>query len=237
MKNNEIAKQAVKHIKSEKKQLIEKFASLEEYPPSDNPEAIFMAGSPGVGKTEYAKGLKKTLEEKNPDKHIVHIDADEIKKEIPGYDGSNSEDYQGASSLGVQKILDKVLHRKQDFILDGRFSNLKLAQENIKRALKHGFKIVIFYIYQDPLIAWDFTKRRKDLYKRYVPKDVFVNGLFDSMTCTDKIKEEFGKNIELDIVIQNISNTEEKKSHFNAQKVANHVKINYNSISLLKELK
>jgi len=236
MVNKITSEKAVKYVKSNKKKIIEKYASLNDYPSSDNPEAIFMAGCPGVGKTEYAESFKKLLESRHSNKHIIRIDADEIKEDIPGYNGSNSEDYHGASSLGVQKILDKVFHRKQDFILDGRFSEEKYTYQNIERAIRHGFQVAIFYIYQDPMIAWKFTKKREVLFGRVVPKSIFVDGLFDSIKCTDMVKEKFGDKVELHIVIKDIKNTGVKKSYFNKDKVANHIKLTYNRNTLFKEL-
>ena len=44
-------------IKKNKKLLFEKFACDKIYKPRENPILLFMAGSPGAGKTEYSKAL------------------------------------------------------------------------------------------------------------------------------------------------------------------------------------
>lgn len=49
--STQIAAKAKDYIKSNKAKLCQKFASLEDYPPVENPSAYFMAGSPGAGKT------------------------------------------------------------------------------------------------------------------------------------------------------------------------------------------
>ncbi len=55
MINTKEAEEAKKFIKKNKKLLIEKFANLDLYKPVVSPVTIFMAGSPGAGKTEFSK--------------------------------------------------------------------------------------------------------------------------------------------------------------------------------------
>lgn len=99
-------------IKEHKRFIIDKFASLEKYPPREHPFSMFMAGSPGAGKTEFSKALFESsdfLESTEFPIYAVRIDADEIKDIIPQYNGGNSDVVQGASSLGVEKLYDSVL--------------------------------------------------------------------------------------------------------------------------------
>lgn len=44
-----------------------------------------MAGAPGSGKTEWAKGLAEVLEG-----NILHIDGDQFRSILPEYTGNNS---------------------------------------------------------------------------------------------------------------------------------------------------
>ena len=39
---------------------------------------------------------------------------------------------------------------------------------------KH-FRVTIFYVYQDPKIAWKFTQEREIAEGRHVPKKAFIN--------------------------------------------------------------
>ena len=99
---SDIAEQAKIFVKEHQKIFIEKFASLEKFPPSKSlPVTYFMAGSPGAGKTEFSIQILGLL----PEDHIVRIDADEIKTYIPQYTKKNSDIIQGAASLGVEKTL------------------------------------------------------------------------------------------------------------------------------------
>ena len=54
--------------------------------------AIFMAGSPGAGKSEVAQALGEIYD------NLVIIDADEFRKQFPDYNGKNSSKFQKASS-------------------------------------------------------------------------------------------------------------------------------------------
>jgi chromosomal replication initiation ATPase DnaA len=58
------------------------------YPPdhNENPVSVFMAGSAGAGKTESAKALVAEFEAASPGSRLLRIDADEFRKEFPGYD-------------------------------------------------------------------------------------------------------------------------------------------------------
>lgn len=49
--------------------------------------AIFMAGSPGAGKTEFATGIALL------DKNLCIIDADIFRSQFPSYNGANSSDF------------------------------------------------------------------------------------------------------------------------------------------------
>ena len=59
LKDSEDAKEFIKKNKS---LLFEKFASDKIYKPNDKPISLFMAGSPGAGKTEYSKRFIKKFD-------------------------------------------------------------------------------------------------------------------------------------------------------------------------------
>ncbi|TSA58004.1 Zeta toxin, partial [bacterium] len=126
-----LAQQAINYIKVNKKKLVEEFTSLSTFLADEVPVSVFMAGSPGAGKTEFSKSLIQKFENEDK-KRVVRIDADEIRERLPGYTGENSYIFQGACSLFVNKLHDSVLHNKQNFILDGTFSNYDISCRNIK---------------------------------------------------------------------------------------------------------
>lgn len=222
---------AKKFIKDNKKLLIEKFAKLESIPPKDSPFSIFMAGSPGAGKTEFSKAFIKS----NSSISAARIDTDEIKEIIPQYNGHNSDVVQGASALGVEKIYDFVLKNNQNVIVDGTFANYEISYSNIKRSIKRNRIVAIFYIYQDPLIAWDFTKKREKLEGRYVPKEIFIKSFFTAKENVKRIKLDFKDKVKVFLIKKNYSNGIEK-TWFNIKDVDNHLKIEYTIKSLRLKL-
>ncbi len=117
-------------------------------------DAVFMAGSPGAGKSEVAIGLAE-----NYDNHVI-IDADYFRTQFPDYNGKNSSLFQKASSWLVEQAFRYVLDHGYSFILDATFAILS-AEKNISRALKKHFRVTIFYVYQDPKIAWNLHKNVK----------------------------------------------------------------------------
>ena len=232
--NPDKAKEAIKFIKENKQKLCEYFASTEKYFPVENPSAYFMAGSPGAGKTEYSKAFIQELQQRSPKRKIVRIDADDIRDYIPFYDRTNAEIVQGAAALGVEKLFDHVLKNKQDFLLDATFADFNKSHQNIARCLHNKRKIGITYIYQDPLIAWEFTKKREKVEGRYVPKAMFIQAFFSAIDNVDKIKKEYNDKVELELIVKDIDQNIQK-SYFNIDYVENYLKIEYNP-QMLEEL-
>ena len=83
------------------------------FPGEKTPVSLFMAGSPGAGKTEAARALAVELGD------FLIIDPDDLRQHIPGYNGSNSWLVQEAVSRIVERILDKAFQQNQSFLLDG----------------------------------------------------------------------------------------------------------------------
>lgn len=228
---SDIDQKAQDYVKSHRKQLCEQFANISIYPRTDAPSSYFMAGSPGAGKTEFSKGFIKQLQEKEPARKIVRIDADEIRDVLPGYDHTNAWELQPAASRGVEKILDYVFDHDQDFLLDGTFSNYAVAKKNIERCVSHTRKIGLLYLYQDPVVAWKFTKIRELGEGRNIPKEAFIREFFSSKECVNRIKEEFGANIELWLITKNFNQGVEN-TEFNIDNIDSYLKTAYTKESL-----
>jgi len=229
---------AIVYIKTHKNELIEKFASKTTYPSVENPEAFFMAGSPGAGKTEYSKAFIEELENKDSKRKIVRIDADEIRDSIPLYNHKNSDEVQGASVIGVEKILDHALKNNQEFLLDATFALYDKSYTNIDRCLRDNRKVNIYYIYLDPLIAWDITQKREVLEGRRVPKGIFIKAFFNAKDNVNRVKKELGKKVQLTLIIKNFKDGKlgVEKIHLNIDNIDNYLKIEYNPTSLEEKL-
>ena len=178
--------------------------------PTEEPDAVFMAGSPGAGKTEVALGLSE-----NYDNHIL-IDADAFRIQFPGYDGSNSSQFQKASAWLVDQSFKFVVDKGYSFILDATFAVLS-AEKNIIRTLKNGYRVTLFYVYQEPLVAWNFTKERELVEGRVVPKDTFINAFFQARKNIEKVKERHPE-VTLHIIIKDYQNNI-SEVHFDAENI------------------
>lgn len=234
--SSQIASKARNYIKANKSKLCQRFANLSAYPSVENPSAYFMAGSPGAGKTEFSKSFIKELIEKEPTRRIVRIDADEVRDFIPFYDKTNAHKIQGAAALGVEKLLDYVLKNNQDFVLDATFADYEKSRTNILRAIHKNRKVGIIYLYQDPIIAWEFTQKREALEGRNIPLEMFITAFFAAKENVNKIKAEFGDKVELWLIIKNLEQGIEK-THFNIDNVDSYLKIDYTKQSLKEKLK
>lgn len=204
------SERARKFIKDNEELLISNFCNKKYYPSDNNPVSIFMAGAPGAGKTEFSKNLIDAFEKMFSPAKIVRIDPDEIRRLFAECKGDNSHLFQGACSLGVEKIHDFVLSNNQNFTLDGTLVNYNKAISNIKRSIEKGREVSIFFVYQDPLIAWEFTKKREEIEHRNIPKDSFIKAFIDSRKNVNEIKKYFKDKIHLNLIIKNYKNNTEQ---------------------------
>lgn len=190
---------ALAFAKENRKRIAKTRTDVNKYRPDDLPVSVFMAGSPGAGKTEFSKNVIALLE-KDREHQVIRIDGDDVRGELPGYMGSNSYLFQGAISLIVEKIHDFVLSQKQSFVLDGTFSKYEKAVDNILRSLDKGRKVFIFYVYQHPATAWKFTEKREEAEGRNIPKESFVEQFFGARETVGRIRKEFGDEVTIFLV-------------------------------------
>lgn len=185
---------AIVFAKKNKKLIAHGHTDLSVYPPDIVPVSIFMAGSPGAGKTEFSKNLIQGIEKDNQRK-IIRIDADDLRSFVPGYTGDNSHLYQGAVSILVDKIHDRALAQRQSFVFDSTLSHYDKACENIRRSLAKKRPVYIFYLYQEPRVAWSFTEAREQEEGRHISKDAFIERFLGSMKTIGQLRIEFGDTV------------------------------------------
>jgi len=217
-------------IKKNKRLLFEKFASGKIYQPNENPISLFMAGSPGARKTEYSKRFIEKF-----DSNIVRIDADEIREIIPQYNGANSDVVQGAASIAVDILYNYSLKNKYNLLLDGTFAKFNIAYRNIERSINKNREVAIHYVYQDPLVAWEFTKKREKLEGRMVPRKIFIESFFNAKNNVVKIKDIFKDKIKVYLIIKDYSNNI-KESYLDVH-IDSYLKIKYSETRLNNLLK
>lgn len=204
--------------------------------------SVFMAGAPGAGKTEFSRclirdrfGLDTSL--------IVRIDPDEIRMQIPTYIQGKAELFNRATIKGVELLVDHCFDRKLDksFLLDGTLSNIEIARKNINRALDRGRKVLIYFVYKDPVVAWHFTQVREKDEGRNIPKESFINQYFGSIETINLLKSEYGKQIQIDLVQLATPNSDaphitDYKFEFNISSVDGYIKTRYSKNQLMELL-
>jgi len=205
IRDEEIQSAAIEFARSNKKEVAHKLTDKSVYPADNAPVSVFMAGSPGAGKTEFSVRVLELLEKEG--KSVVRIDPDELRSEFVQYSGDNSDLFQAAVSILVDRIHDEAIKNSQNFILDGTLSDLERAKKNVNRSINKDRKVEVFYIYQRPEIAWDFTKKREEQEGRAMPIDAFVTHFVSSRETANALKSEFGSDVTLNLVIKDIDNS------------------------------
>jgi adenylylsulfate kinase-like enzyme len=88
----ELEAAALAFAKIHKKPIARRFTDKTVYPSEPEPVSVFMAGSPGAGKTEVSLELLEDLAQ--GESQIIRIDPDELRREFEQYDGNNSYLFQ-----------------------------------------------------------------------------------------------------------------------------------------------
>lgn len=189
---------AVKWAKANRTAIANEITRLDVSPGELNPVSVFMAGSPGAGKTEASKALAKDFP------GFLRIDPDDLRERIPNYNGANSWLIQGAISRIVDCILDKAFKQNQSFLLDGTLSSYPVAEKNIQRCIDKGRDVTIIYVYQDPTLAWNFVQARELQEGRRIPPERFVDQFFRSHEVVNALKVKFAQAIKIDVLLRNI---------------------------------
>ena len=199
----QVKNDAIAFARSNKKAIGKRRTDKEHFPPEEAPVSVFMAGSPGAGKTEASMALVNLF----ADTSILRIDPDELRNEFETYTGGNSWLFQGAVSILVEKILDFAIAQRQSFLLDGTFSNLDVARRNVDRSLGKGRYVQILYVYQNPILAWGFVKAREEAEGRRIRPEHFVDQYFAARVVVNALMLEYGGDVHVDLLVKHIDNT------------------------------
>lgn len=229
-----IADEALAFAKANKKAIGRRLTDPTLYAPEKHPVSVFMAGSPGAGKTEASLELISTFE-KHSNIKVLRIDPDELRSEFKGYRGGNSWLFQPAVSILVEKMHDLALKQSQSFLLDGTLANYELAEKNILRSLKKARYVLILYVYQRPELAWEFVKARELLEGRKIPLSDFVRQYFAARDVVNRLKAHFGKAIEIDLLLKNTDGSH-RAYEANIERIDYHVPETYDRAALEQKL-
>lgn len=195
--------QAIAFAKKHRTTIARKLTDPAIYPAEAEPVSVFMAGSPGAGKTEASIELLSHIAVADG-QPVLRIDPDDLRREFPDYTGDNSWLFQSAVSLLVERIHDRALKNRQSFLLDGTLSHLGVAQKNITRSLDKDRFVQVFYVYQDPLLAWQFVQQRERVEGRRIQQEIFIEQYFGAREVVNQLKREFGQRIQVDLLMKNL---------------------------------
>nr|WP_232918649.1 zeta toxin family protein [Pseudomonas viridiflava] len=195
--------EAIKFARQNKKAIGRKLTSLDLYPAEDEPVSVFMSGSPGAGKTEASIALLNLFTSSS----ILRIDPDELRAEFDLYTGGNAYLFQGGISILISKIIDLALSQQQSFLLDGTLAKIDIARSNVERSLEKGRYVQVLYVYQNPLLAWEFVKAREQAEGRRILADHFVEQYFSARDVVNTLKLEYGKHVHVDLLLKHIDNS------------------------------
>ena len=210
MTDDEIRAAAIEFAKRNKMRIARELTDSNTFTPGEHPISVFMAGSPGAGKTEYSKSLLTLLEQEGG-RRVIRIDGDEVRSLIPGYTGKDSHLFQGAISLIVEKVHDLALHQNQNFVLDGTFSRYEKAVDNLTRSLNKNRPAFVFYVYQRPELAWKFTQARETIDGRRVPQEAFIEQFLGARATVERLSREFNDRLSIFLVKKDFEKNDVEK--------------------------
>ncbi len=212
------------YAKSIRRAFAKELTALDIYPSEETPVSVFMAGSPGAGKTEASIALIDAIS--LPGQGVVRIDPDDLRQQFKQYDGENAHLFQKGVSILVEKIHDRVLKHKQSFLLDGTLTNYQVASKNIERSLDKNRFVQILYVYQEPQQAWNFVLAREAVEGRKILAEHFVEQYFKAREVVNRLKQKYGTDVNVDLLLKNIDGSN-KVYQANVDKIDNHIPEKY----------
>ncbi len=224
-----IQDEAIAYAKANRTAIARRITDPKTHPSESAPVTVFMAGSPGAGKTEASIELLEMFGSNGG--QVLRIDPDELRAEFPGYTGGNAWLFQKGVSLLVERILDRAYKNGQSFLLDGTLASHDVALKNIQRSLDHDRAVLIIYVYQEPLHAWGFVQAREEHEGRRIEPEIFIEQYFAARDVVNRLKAEFGKRVKVDLLLKNIDGGH--KTYFaNVERVDTHIPEKYDRASL-----
>ena len=187
--------------KANRRLIVEEYANTNIFEESEHPSTIMMAGCTGAGKTEFSKSLLALTERLPGMKKYVRTDADELyvrlKQEF-SLDGDYRDILNFPCIKLVEAMCDHALEKEQNLLIDSSFSQSK-ALDNVARSLKHNRVVRIYFIYEQPKVAWNYVLKRERIEGRSVSEEFFIQTYLGSIATVSEAISRFGDKIIVDI--------------------------------------
>jgi len=187
------AKQWVKHKDNQNKVVQEFFKANK---PTRGKIALFMAGIPGAGKTEFTQNAIQESPE------LISIEHDQLVEYIDGYKPEAYYNFRKAGSVLVTRILEECLQHGYALVFDGTLSH-ENGIKNINKCLRNGYKVIVIYIVQDTTMAWELTRARELVKKRAIEKIGFIETCKKINANLLNIFKKYGANVDFSFWIIN----------------------------------
>jgi hypothetical protein len=126
---------------------------------------------------------------------------------IPGYSGGNSYLYHRAMTKILERVLDRVFEKRISFLLDGTLASIDVAKRNISRVLASQRIAQVIYVYQEPMLAWQFVQAREITEGRNIPLDAFVAQYLAARRNVVELRKCYGDRFYVDLIIKNNDGT------------------------------
>ena len=229
-----IRDQAMDYVRDKRNEIIADIAGDDKY--IGNPAlSIFMAGSPGAGKTETSKILLSAFDNTELQNNIIRIDPDELRSLFSQYRGGNAHIFQQPITIATNYVFNYAIKTNKHILVDGTFSNYDYAYQNVTKSLKKNRVVIIMYTYVDPILAWEFTKAREAKEGRKITKEVFIDALFGSLETVKKIKHAFGKKVAVYVLIRDYIK-DERKVYSDVESIDKYINIHYSKSELANKI-
>jgi len=259
-----LQKEAIKEIDDNKDKLLEEFILSKKVIPTSSVSIFMAgcpgAGKTEFSKTyekqsrlyferlKESSKIKKVFRKNNVkiDKYknlFVRIDVDEIREFLPQYVKTDSKKgtkgnahiINKAATNGLDFLRNYCINNNLSFLLDGTFGNqFSTFNKIIKKLLRQDRKIIIFFIYSSPLVAWEFTQKRECVEGRNVTKEKFISQYLKSIDNVRRAKDKFGNKIDLNCVLKD-KNNGVKKIFYNEPGIDKILKLGYNGNEVTEE--
>ncbi|MHB1865382.1 MAG: zeta toxin family protein [Candidatus Saccharimonadales bacterium] len=204
---------------------------------STPPLAIVMAGLPGAGKTEFLDWWEDSLL-KNKLNRLVRIDLDIIVTVFPGYTPKTYAKFRSQANNVLARCVDVAKDGNYNMMIDGTFGGDSGASlKNIERLLDANYLVTMFFMHDNPLTSWSYTKDREVETDRGIDKESFLQvckNLPNNLLLVNKL---YGgnKNFNMKVVLQKKLRSKEYKIIEDTEEIDDIIKKGYN-IDKLKEL-
>jgi predicted kinase len=167
-------------------------------PKNGKPKVIFMSGLPGSGKSfaiqkdfKEVAGNSLLLQDKNGERYVV-LNADDLKANLPEYNGLNSMIVHSESSDLNSSLIRRYSNNNINIIIDGTFAKTEKASKQLKNFKQKGYDTSLIFIDAPVSQAVTMAAFRYKTEGRYVDYELIND--YDSKinSSIDKLKDEFG---------------------------------------------